>query len=346
MMRREALKKVLIILLKFGLPLLIIGWLVSTVDRKQLAELQQRTINWPLIAAAFVIHFVAVSLCFHRWYLLVRALDIPFRIRDAFRLGFLGYLLNFVSVGIVGGDLFKAIFIAREQPGRRTLAVASIMADRIIGLYALLLVTSVALLVAPFPPDVGSDVIAVRTTTYIVTIVGGIGLLLVISPGFTSGPIAEWAIALPRVGPLFERMIFAVRCYRRQPLVLTITTFESFGVHVFSAISVHLIAKALYPEAPTLGEHLIIVPLSNLAGALPLTPMGLGTMEYAMRTLYEVIPANPTKFGIIVALAFRLVTIAIAAVGIVVYWFSRREMKSMLRSGVAREPDEYRAPTN
>ncbi len=61
--------------------------------------------------------FCAVSLTFVRWYLLVRALGLHFRLLDAFRLGFLGYLFNFVSVGSVGGDLFKAIFIAREQPG-------------------------------------------------------------------------------------------------------------------------------------------------------------------------------------------------------------------------------------
>ena len=66
---------------------------------------------------------------------------LPFRIRDAFRLSFLSYLLNFVSVGSVGGDLFKAFFIAREQPGRRTEAVATVVVDRIVGLYGLLLVT-------------------------------------------------------------------------------------------------------------------------------------------------------------------------------------------------------------
>jgi glycosyltransferase 2 family protein len=329
------LKKTLIILLKFGLSLLIIAYLIRSVDREQLEQLRERSVNWPFIALAFVASFAACVLCFYRWYLLVRALDIPFRIRDAVRLGFLGYLFSFVSVGIVGGDLFKAIFIAREQPGRRTLAVASVMVDRIIGLCALLLVTSAALLFTPFPADVGHDVIAVRNMTYAVTIIGGLGLLLLISPGFTSGPIAEWATSLPRVGGMFERLMFAMRCYRQQPLVLINTTLQSLCVHGLATISVHLLAQGLYSQTPTFREHLIIVPLSNLVGALPFTPAGLGTMELAMQALYRIIPAHSDAPGIMIALTYRLITIAIAAVGMVIYWFSRREVQGAMKAAAA-----------
>ena len=52
-----------------------------------------------------------------------RALGIPFTLRNAFRLGFMGYLLNFVGPGAVGGDLFKAYFVASDQKSRRAEAV-------------------------------------------------------------------------------------------------------------------------------------------------------------------------------------------------------------------------------
>ena len=68
-----------------------------------------------------------------RWRMLVRAAGMSFSYKDAFRLGFLGFLLNFVSVGAVGGDLFKAVFIAREQPGRRIAAIVSVALDRLLG---------------------------------------------------------------------------------------------------------------------------------------------------------------------------------------------------------------------
>ncbi len=65
---------------------------------------------------------------------------------EAFRLGSICFLLSFVSAGSVGGDLFKAVFLARRRPGKRVEAVASVLVDRGVGLYGLLLVVAAALL--------------------------------------------------------------------------------------------------------------------------------------------------------------------------------------------------------
>src|SRR5690606_34554387 len=71
-------------------------------------------------------------------------------------------------------------------------------------------------------------------------------------------------------------------------------------------------------------------------GALPFTPAGLGTFEVAMESLYRTVPATATDASAVtVALAFRVVTIGIALIGSTVYWWSRRELASLLH-----EPDE------
>ena len=64
--------------------------------------------------AALATCFVAVLLTMVRWYFLVRTLNVPLTWRDAFRLGFLGYLFNFISPGSVGGDLFKVVYLAKQ----------------------------------------------------------------------------------------------------------------------------------------------------------------------------------------------------------------------------------------
>ena len=61
---------------------------------------------------------------------------------DAMRIGFIGYLFNLAPMGIVGGDLLKAWMLAREKPGNRAKALASVVVDRIIGLYVLFLVAA------------------------------------------------------------------------------------------------------------------------------------------------------------------------------------------------------------
>ena len=62
--------------------------------------------------------------------------------------GALGFALNFVSLGTVGGDLFKAVLLAKVSPGRRTEAVVTVMADRILGLLMMMLLASTAILFA------------------------------------------------------------------------------------------------------------------------------------------------------------------------------------------------------
>jgi uncharacterized protein (TIRG00374 family) len=325
------LKKTIITLLKILLPLAIIVWLLTSVDPRDLQRLRDKPKDWGMLGIAFAFAMLAVCMTFVRWYLLVRTLHIPFRLQDAFRLGFLGFLLNFVGVGSVGGDVFKAVFIAREQSSRRAEAVATVVVDRMIGLYALLLVTSAAILLASVS-DRTAALAAICNATLLATALGAVCIMLVLVPGFTRGSLSEFVTGLPKIGHTIGRLIESVRMFRNRYDVMGMILLMSMGVHALLAFSIFLIARALFGETPTLGEHLIIVPLSNVAGAIPFMPGGLGTFEFAMEKLYIYVPANgPGEvIGVLVALSYRIVTIAIAAVGVVYYWTSRREVRAVM----------------
>src|SRR5262249_3418090 len=79
---------------------------------------------------------VALLLTLVRWYWLVRAQDLPFTLPDALRIGLIGFFFNTFLPGAVGGDIIKAAFLAREQ-SRRTVAVATVIMDRVIARWAL-----------------------------------------------------------------------------------------------------------------------------------------------------------------------------------------------------------------
>jgi len=325
------LKKHILTFLKFAVPLAIIIWLAGQIDQETFSTLQNRPKNWTLLIAGLSLSFIAVCITLVRWYLLVKALEMKFRLRDAFRLGFLSFLLNFVSVGSVGGDLFKAFFIAREQPRRRAEAVATVVVDRVFGLYALLLVTTLAILTVDLP-QAGPEVIMICRLTLVGSAVGGIGILLMLIPGFTSGSLSEFLSGLPLVGPTLHQLINAIRMYRRKPGILLTIGVMSLAVHSMFALSIYLLACGLFDDIPSLAEHLIIVPLSMVAGAIPFTPAGLGTFEYALEFLYQHISSRQDNAGqgLLVALAYRVVTVMIAIVGIIYYWTSRREVNQVL----------------
>lgn len=325
------LKQHIVTVLKIVVPAAIILWLLSRIDSGQLDQLRSRPKNWGMLGSAFLLAMLAVCITFVRWYLLVRTLRISFRLQDAFRLGFLGFLFNFVSLGGVGGDLFKAIFIAREQPGRRAEAVATVVVDRMIGLYALLIVTTAALLISrvtnPSPAFV-----TIRNLTFFATAVGGAGVLMILIPGFTRGSFSEFLTGLPKIGQTVGRLITSVRMFRDKRSLMLLILAMSMAVHSLLAIAIFLIAGGLFEQTPTLAEHLILVPLSMVANALPFTPAGLGSFEIAMESLYALVPAGGAGdvVGVLVALSYRLVTIGIAAVGVVYYWTCRREVQAVI----------------
>ena len=148
----------LIPLAKMALAVAILGFLAYRVQQNQgFARLLNEPKNWGLLAAALVCTLLSITLSFVRWHVLVNALGLSFRLVDALRLGALGFALNFVSLGSVGGDLFKAIFLAKEYPGRRTEAVATVMVDRLLGLLMMMVLASAAILIADWrdaPPEI------------------------------------------------------------------------------------------------------------------------------------------------------------------------------------------------
>ena len=140
---KSTLAKLAVKLLQWGLVLAIVAYLVRDIYRNDsFPKLWNEPKQWHLLAAALAVTLVAVTLTIVRWHWLMRAHDLPLRLRDALRLGFLGFLLNFISLGAVGGDLFKAIFAARECHGRRTEAVATVILDRLIELYVVFVLGS------------------------------------------------------------------------------------------------------------------------------------------------------------------------------------------------------------
>ncbi len=337
------MKSVLLKLFGVAVSAAIIAYLVWDARHNKLfAQLVQQQKDWVLLAGAWAANMAAVVVSFVRWYYLVRALGLPFRLRDAFRLGFLGYLFNFVSLGSVGGDLFKAIFIAREQPKRRAEAVATVFVDRLIGLYALLVIASVSILVtglvwAPQPK--------IRTLSYVTLLstgIGGILVLMVLIPGFTSGAVSEALGAIPRVGPTIRRLIMAVRIYRSKPAVLLGAGALSVVVQSLATVGVYLVGLGLPGRVPSLGAHFVIIPLAMVSGLLPLPFMGLGAFEAVVEYLYRHLPGNAVIAegqGLIVSLGYRVVTIAIAAVGACVWLASRREVAELIHEAKELESD-------
>ncbi len=118
------MKRAALIVIKLVLPAALFAFLLWRVPESDYKAFWERPKRWEFLALAQLTALSAITIGIVRWWGLVRAFGIPFHITEALRLGFLGYLLNFVSLGSVGGDLFKAILVAKDKPQARPEAVA------------------------------------------------------------------------------------------------------------------------------------------------------------------------------------------------------------------------------
>src|SRR3990170_3961911 len=85
------MKKILITLLKVGISVGIIAYLIwdatHGADKSDIfTNLREQPKNWWMFAGAWAFTTIGVLLTFIRWWYLVRALDIPCRFQDAIRI--------------------------------------------------------------------------------------------------------------------------------------------------------------------------------------------------------------------------------------------------------------------
>jgi len=327
----QYLKKTLLTLLKIGISAAIIAYLVYDATRTEAEEnvfttLLSQPKQWDMLFLAWACCTLAVLLTFVRWWYLVRALDIPCGLNEALGISFWGYLFNLAPLGIVGGDVLKAVMLAHRQPSHRAKAVASVLADRVIGLYLLFVVASAGILFSGLWHVFDADVRWICKLTFLLTIAGGVVLALMSAYRLDEELLTRWCTLIPKLGRPLESLIRAVWLYRDRPMVLTVSSVMSIGVHALFACGCYFIARGLPGNYLSLAQHFVVMPLSSAAGVLPLP---LGPFEFVLEYLYTHVPvAGPAIAvgqGLVVALAYRLITVLIAGLGVCYYFGERTE---------------------
>ncbi|MFK7767152.1 MAG: lysylphosphatidylglycerol synthase transmembrane domain-containing protein [Mariniblastus sp.] len=312
--------------LKFGASIAILWFLFNKPEqREQFEAFFSTPKRWGWIAFAFASCVAAHLIGFFRWRLMVRALDLPFSVLDAIRIGFIGLFFNLVAFGVLGGDTLRAFYVTRQMKDRAPEAISSVIADRVIGLLTMFLVASCAYLCFDTTslesmPDKLNMVNFVGRATLIVTAIGfgGVGVIF-FTPKLASTHWYQKLLEQPKIGGIGKRLTSVVLMYRSKPRTIAMSFSMSVGVNLFFAITIFAMACGLTDSFPSFGNHFLIEPISMVSNAVPL-PGGVGGMETAMTVLYE---AFSCSTGLIVAIGFRISLFAVSAIG-AVFWFLNR----------------------
>jgi uncharacterized protein (TIRG00374 family) len=346
------------ILLKYGLGLALLAYVIipkwnphvdaQGVLQPGFKDILSRPIHvWFLVLAAGIA-IVGLLITFLRWHLLVRAVGLPFSRYNAIRLGLVGYFFNTFLPGSVGGDFLKAYFIARDQ-GRRTVAVATVIVDRVIGQWALILLITISggtmwLLEVPFLVQNHDLQMIVEYSAIIIAV----SLLFWFFIGFLSDErsarIAAFLHRAPKVGGPMAEFWRACWMYRKQSRAVLIAVVMSLVGHCGWVLVFHSAVRAFEtPNAPfdvgTYQEHMIVVPVGMTVQALFPTPGGIGGGEAAYGQLYKIM-GKPRINGIMGCLSQRIVFIALGIMSYLVYSRMRKGLAPVEEAPPAAAPPE------
>jgi uncharacterized membrane protein YbhN (UPF0104 family) len=243
----------------------------------------------------------------------------------------------------VGGDILKAWFLARQQASRRTVAVTTVLLDRVLGSLALFVLGAVAAAIHPPLPDLPQ----LKITSYILwggSIAGILGLLAMSIPALTHHPLVRRLERLPLAGKPFGELLHGVELYQSSKGALAAALAISVVSHGGIIAGFYFCALALQPIVPSMLTHFYFMPIAETLSVFIPTPAGIGALEGAIQKFYGVLlngklgVKEAEAAGFIAAMAFRAVTLAVAAIGGVYYFSSRSEVAGALETSQESVP--------
>jgi len=279
------LKKFLLLCVKLALAFTLLYWLYDS-DALDLSAFQQlefdgRTVQ--LLGLNAILLFTGAILLSLRMWRLLNLLELNVSIGEAVRVNLASMCLGLMLPGLVGVDGIRATYFCLKTRDRKVDAFTCILTDRIIGIYALVLLATIA---------AGIGILIGLTSIHhgFILVSGGILLAFTLAIAIVSskqlleaGPLS---IIYNRLPSLLHRIIAAIQsiiAFRRDVgICLSISVVSQ----MITIINFVIIGILINDNLPVLA-HFIIDPIALFFNSVPITPGGLGITESAFAFLYE-----------------------------------------------------------
>ncbi|MBU6400399.1 MAG: flippase-like domain-containing protein [Verrucomicrobia bacterium] len=312
---------------RLGVGVVLLGWIFHAIfvnegrlalrrqglDWDRLGRAQQWSAAWshgprelwatlnlvgPMAFAVSVVWMGAtVALGVIRWrmVLAVQGLNLP--LSRATEISLVAQFFNSFLLGSSGGDLMKAYYAARETHHKKAEAVVTVLVDRLLGLFAMLLFAGVMM---GFNRSLLAQQARLGALAAVILAMLA-GCALVVGLAFWGGLSRCWPGARQRLrrlpkGELLERALESCRQFGRRPGFLLKVLGISMVLNGACVLQILTLARGL-----GLGMSgwalLLIVPAIICIAALPITPSGLGVREnlYVLLLAAPPIGVEPTK---------------------------------------------------
>lgn len=317
------IKNFLLGLLKGLLALVLLFWLYQkgVLDFKILSKL----FNPLLLSAALLNLVVTYYFSSWRWQILLAVQNIRIPRWECYKLNLIGLFFNYVMPGGVGGDVVKAFYIVKDHPHNRMGAGISVLLDRVMGLYAMILLAITSLVFHYSEVMSNPQLNAILQGLVLLFMVFTLGLLLAFSNKFR-----EWGwkkyLENSKIGQKLISAYEAIHSYSQYRKILVQTVVLSLITQILVIFLIAWLGLQLGFTDTSLGVYFSVVPLGFMVTAIPISPAGVGVGQMAFFFLFNLFMGHESQVGPTVITAYQVLNFILGLVGV---WFFIQRKSSL-----------------
>lgn len=281
------------------------GFLASKLNWSEFAQIiREAEVQWVVLAVFTYGGIVLVSIV--RWHILLEVAGAAVGWGRTAQLIFSGLFFNSVLPGVMGGDVMRAYWAARDAPQARAAAVVSILLERVLGLAATVLVGAV--LIVPRWSELNDHPVTHAGATAFLIVAGALAVILcvlatpVASRWLGGHHVSGWRKAAGE-GARACHICLTHPIGAGVGLVLSVMS-QLLLVGLFFSVS-----RAVHLEA-NFWQLASVLPMVVMVTVLPITWNGLGLREAAFATFLGV-------FGVATA---QSVAISLGGFAVILFW--------------------------
>lgn len=294
--------------------MLFVGLTLSSVNLSDVARVMKRTDRGTASLYALLMVGTILEMGI-RWGLLLRAAGIAASFPGAIAVAYTGAFFNQFSAGAAGGDIARALLVARDTD-LKARAVATILLDRAIGLATLILMGLVTALVNAGDP-------AYRTPAAILGTMAGaiaLGSIVYYNPLLRRSALGQKLKA--RMPKAVEDLDSVFRLVLQRPLLLLVCVAITAVGQAMVIVAIWGLGRAMDLPGVAMSQCFSLLPIIFVSMALPISIGGLGVGEQAFIQGFKTFGLPETE-ALGLALMFRIVGLAISLPGLVIFLLGR-----------------------
>jgi uncharacterized protein (TIRG00374 family) len=271
---------------------------------------------------------LALALATERWRRFMIAQGIHLNFWVTFKLTLIGNFFNFAMPGGVGGDLVKGYYIVRTAPNARLKAAVTVLMDRLIGLFVMLLM-ALAVMLARW--DLIQDKPALQSIFWFLAIffiAFCMGWVAVFSRRIYNTQLLHRLFRLLPANFKLLHLYESLAEYRHHKVSFIFTFLLSFASQLVSVLFFILMGQALGFQDIPLSVYFFVVPIGFMIQAVPISPAGVGVGQAALLFLFHAAVSKGAEVGPLAMTAYQISLFAYGLLGALFYLGISQKIKN------------------